>query len=78
MTARWLHVSAAPRDGTPVILWIEDPEAPPSYPVTIGAWTPDAEVRASYWRVFAVEYGATAYFDPHIRGWKPLPHPGDA
>jgi hypothetical protein len=38
------------RDGTLVLLRIEDP-------VTIGAWTPDDVLRASYWRVFAVEYG---------------------
>ena len=58
------------RDGTLVLLRIEDP-------VTIGAWTPDDVLRASYWRVFAVEYGSTAYFDKHIRGWLPLPRTDD-
>jgi hypothetical protein len=33
----WYPVRHAPRDGTPVILWIEDKEAPPAYPVTVGA-----------------------------------------
>jgi hypothetical protein len=32
----WYPVRLAPRDGTPVILWVEDVEAPPTYPVTVG------------------------------------------
>ncbi len=39
---RWLDVSAAPRDGTPVILWIDDDEAPPAFLVTVGAWEEDS------------------------------------
>ena len=37
----WRSVSTAPRDGSPVLLWIEDIDAPPVYPVTVGVWTVD-------------------------------------
>jgi hypothetical protein len=47
----WYPVRLAPRDGTPVILWIEDQEAPPSYPVTVGAWEHDDITGRSHWRV---------------------------
>jgi hypothetical protein len=36
----WYPVRLAPRDGRPVILWIEDPDAPPAYPVMVGVWKP--------------------------------------
>jgi hypothetical protein len=32
----WYPKRLAPRDGTPVILWIKNEEAPPTYPVTVG------------------------------------------
>jgi hypothetical protein len=48
----WYPVRLAPRDGTPVILWIEDDEARPTYPVTVGIWETDDITRRSYWRVF--------------------------
>ena len=70
---KWRSVGEAPRDGTPVILWIEDDQPRPAFPITVGVWIPDANVRASYWRVFSAEYGTTSYFDEHIRGWQPLP-----
>lgn len=69
----WYPVRLAPRDGTPVILWLEDPNAPPAYPVTAGVWETDDITGASYWRVFGGRYGTHAYFDPHIVGWRPLP-----
>jgi hypothetical protein len=69
---KWLSVSAAPRDGTPVILWIYDHDAPPDYPVTVGVWETDDITGASYWRVFGAK-DASFYFDQHIMGWKPLP-----
>ena len=37
-TSRWLDVSAAPRDGSPILLWIQDDENPPDFPVTVGFW----------------------------------------
>ena len=70
---RWLDVSAAPRNGTPVILWVEDKKAPPTYPVTVGVWETDDITGVSCWRVFADHYGTHNYFDQHIRGWMPLP-----
>ena len=56
---RWLDVSAAPRNGTPVILWIEDKDAPPTYPVTVGVWETDDITEVSCWRVFADQTAPT-------------------
>jgi hypothetical protein len=56
-----------------VILWIEDPEAPPSYVVTVGVR--ETDFPANFWRVFTNDQGSTAYLDPHIRVWMPLPAP---
>ena len=69
----WYPVRLGPRDGTPVILWIEDQEAPPAYPVTVGAWEHDDITGRSHWRVFGARYGTHTYFDQHIVGWRPLP-----
>jgi hypothetical protein len=40
MMDNWYPVRLEPRDGRPVNLWIEDPDAPPAYPVTVGVWKP--------------------------------------
>jgi|EndMetStandDraft_3_1072993.scaffolds.fasta_scaffold407996_1 hypothetical protein len=74
---RWLDVSAAPRDGTPIILWLEDDEAAPPFVVTVGLWKADPDAGISYWRVFEVDETPTIYFDRHIRGWRPLPQAAD-
>ncbi|GEO17315.1 hypothetical protein [Microvirga aerophila] len=74
----WYPVSVALRDGTPGIFWIEDPEAPPVFPVTVGMGQTDDMTRASYWRMFTSEYGTQTYFDEHVRGWMNLPRPGHA
>ena len=55
----WYPQRLAPRDGTPVILWIEDEEAPPTYPVTVGTWETDDMTGRSHWRVFGARYGTT-------------------
>jgi hypothetical protein len=60
-------------DGTPIILWIDDDEAPPAFPMTVGAWKVDPIAGLSYWRVFGTEDGTSLYFDQHVRGWMPLP-----
>ena len=72
---RWLDVSAAPRDGTPVILWIDDEEAPLPFSVTVGSWEVNPIAGVSYWRVFGAKGMPSLYFDQHIRGWMPLPTP---
>ncbi len=71
MAPIWLPVDTAPRDGSPVLLWIHDPEAPPSYPVTIGVWTTDPGEGTRFWHVFSDPYGTTTYFDRHV------PKPGE-
>jgi hypothetical protein len=74
---RWLDVSAAPRDGSPILLWIQDGEAPPDFPVTVGFWEADEIFGVSFWRVFSAR-GPSTYFDQHVRGWMPLPRIPDA
>ncbi|MET0531199.1 MAG: hypothetical protein ABW003_23175 [Microvirga sp.] len=69
----WYPKRLAPRDGTPVILWIEDEAAPPIYPVTVGVWELDDMRGRSHWRVFGARYGTHIYFDQHVVGWRPLP-----
>jgi hypothetical protein len=70
--SRWLDVSAAPRDGSPILLWIQDDEAPPDFPVTVGVWETDTIFEVGFWRVFSARAPST-YFDQHVRGWMPLP-----
>jgi hypothetical protein len=51
-------VSAAPCDGTSTILWLDDDdEAPPAFPVTVGAWEVDPTAGVSYWCVFGAKDG---------------------
>ena len=78
MRDRWLDVSAAPHDGTPVILWLADAETPPSFPVTVGVWEADDASSLGYWRVFGAKDILSFYFDQHVRGWRPLPRAGHA
>jgi hypothetical protein len=51
-----------------VVLWIEDEEAPPAYPVTVSVWETDDMMGRSHWRVFGARYGTDTYFDQHIVG----------
>ncbi|EIM26864.1 hypothetical protein [Microvirga lotononidis] len=76
-TGRWLDVSAAPRDGSPVLLWIQDDDSPPDFPVTVGFWETDEIFGVSFWRVFSA-HGSSTDFDQHVRGWMPLPQVPDA
>jgi hypothetical protein len=68
----WMPVHLAPRDGTPVILWMTEDESPPVLPLTVGFWTSSPQAGVSYWRFF----GELPRFcsDKQIRGWKPLLH----
>jgi hypothetical protein len=78
MMKEWYPVDTAPRDGMPIILWIENANAAPTYPVTVGVWETDDITGRSCWRVFGARYSTQAYFDDHIRGWTFLPLPRDA
>jgi hypothetical protein len=73
---RWLDVSAAPRDGSPILLWIQDDEDPPNFPVTVGFWEANTIFEIGIWRVFSAS-GSSTYFDQHVRGWKPAASPQD-
>lgn len=66
----WSPVSAAPHDGTPVILWLEEDEAPPVLPRTVGFWTINPHVGLGYWRIFVDPPRFCS--DKQVRGWKPL------
>jgi hypothetical protein len=70
MSGDWSPVSAAPRDGTPVILWMAEDDDPPVLPLTVGYWIFNPRIRMGYWRIF----GDPPRFcsDRQIRGWKPL------
>jgi len=59
MIVNWHPVSAAPRDGTPVILWIDGDEALPHTATTVGFWVTNHLAGISYWRTF--ETGAVGY-----------------
>ena len=66
----WFLISAAPRDGTPVILWMIEDETPPEVPLSVGYWTLNPKAGIGYWRLF----GDPPRFcsDRQIRGWKLL------
>jgi hypothetical protein len=78
MIVDWYPVNAAPRDGTPMILWIDGDEAPPSAPVTVGFWVTEHTTGLSYWRVFGDQDSRRSYVDKRIRGWTPLLRDCDA
>jgi hypothetical protein len=66
----WASVDTAPRDGTPVILWMIENDTPLAVPLTVGFWTLNPKAGIGYWRLF----GDPPRFcsDRQIRGWKPL------
>jgi hypothetical protein len=72
MIGIWHSVSMAPRDGTPVVLWTDEDEVPPVYPVTVGFWVTNPMTGLGYWRIFGDQHGRHSSIDEHIRGWKPL------
>ena len=75
--SHWLHVSAAPRDGSPILLWIQDDEDPPDFPVTVGFWETNTVFEVGSWRVFSAS-GSSTYFDQSVWGWMPLPRVSNA
>ncbi|MGF9764619.1 hypothetical protein AAII07_57025 [Microvirga sp. 0TCS3.31] len=72
MTGIWFPIGKAPRDGTPVILWIDDDEVPPVLPETVGFWVTNPITGVGYWRIFGRRDSRHSYADRQVRGWKPL------
>jgi hypothetical protein len=70
LSGGWCPISAAPRDGTPVILWMAGDAAPPSLPLTVGFWTVNPQVGVGYWRIS--EDPPRFCADRQIRAWQPL------
>ncbi|WP_201864708.1 hypothetical protein [Microvirga soli] len=70
LTGDWCPITAAPRDGTPIVLWMIESEAPPEIPQPVGYWALSPKAGIGYWRLF----GDPPRFcsDRQIRGWKPL------
>jgi hypothetical protein len=75
LSGGWFPICAAPRDGTPVILWMAQDEAPSSLPLTAGFWTFNPRARMGYWSIFGDHPRFCS--DRQIRGWKPLLHDRD-
>jgi hypothetical protein len=48
----WRSVDFAPRDGTPIVLWLKHDEAPPVYPVTVGFWITRDPLEIRRWLIF--------------------------
>jgi hypothetical protein len=68
----WSPISIAPREGTPVILWMIEDETPQSLPLTVGFWTVDTVTGLGGWRIFGSAESLPFLVDQQIRGWKPL------
>jgi len=66
----WSPISTAPRDGTPVILWMIEGEEPPPVPDPVGFWMIDPQADIGSWHLF----GEPPRFcsDRQIQAWKPL------
>jgi hypothetical protein len=54
----WPPIGAAPRDGTPVILWLEEDEKPPVFPEPVGFWTVNPHAEVGYWRLFGISHAS--------------------
>ncbi|WP_445503035.1 hypothetical protein [Microvirga sp. G4-2] len=70
MSGDWSPVSAAPRDGTPVILWMIEDETPPDIPWHVGFWAVKPGVGIGCWHLFGDPPRICS--DRQIRGWRPL------
>jgi hypothetical protein len=66
----WSPTTDASRDGTPIILWMIQDEAPPGFPEPVGFWIANPEKGLGYWRLFGEPLRFCS--DAQIRGWKPL------
>jgi hypothetical protein len=72
MSSGWFPVSTAPRDGTPVVLWMVEDEMPPALPLIGGYWTVNTATGLGGWRIFGAAEGQPFRVDEQIQGWKPL------
>ena len=68
----WRPFNLAPRDGSPVVLWLKHNEAPPVYPVTVGFWITRELLEIRRWAMFGDPDGARSCSDEDICGWRPL------
>jgi hypothetical protein len=66
----WCPISAAPRDGTPVILWMVEDEMPPRVLQPVGFWAFSPTTGIGYWRLFGDPLRVCS--DRRIRGWQLL------
>ena len=62
----WAPVATAPRDGTPVILWLAEEDTPLERPRAVGYWTLNPRVGIGYRRLFGDPPRVCS--DRHIRG----------
>jgi hypothetical protein len=65
----WSPVSAAPRDGTPVILWLAEDDAPPVLQLTVGSGQSSLKQASAIGG--SSEIPPRFCSDRQIRGWKP-------
>ena len=72
MNGDWLPIRAAPRDGTPVILWMANEENPPVLPLIVGFRTGNPLTGVGRWQTFGESPRSCS--DRDIRGWLPLLH----
>lgn len=72
MSSGWSPVETAPRDGTPLVLWMVADETPPALPPTVGYWTFNTATRVSGWRILGAAESLPFRVDGQIQGWKPL------
>ena len=72
MRGSWSPMSTAPRDGTPVILWMAENDTAPVFPLIAGFWTISVKAGVGYWRIFGDQPRFCS--DRQIRGWMPLLH----
>ena len=63
LSGDWFPLETAPRDGTPMILWMAEDQAPPALPVTVGFWTIHRQAGVGYSQIF----GITRAFAPTDR-----------
>ena len=66
----WRPIHLAPRDGTPVLLWMTEHETPPKIPDPVGFWVPHSKAGVGYWRLFGQPLRFCS--DRQVRSWRPI------